>query len=206
MLKSLIKLGFLPVALSLLGACSTPKFEADVVRFHTLSAANEFQNKSITVVPQYEEQNGLEFSSYADAVGQKLAGLGFTPAANQEEADFLAVLDYNIQPRAAVDERRDSPVSVGVGVGGVGSHVGVSVGTIFGVGERKPDTYYSRYLGIKLQDRTNNQIIYEGRVTSEGKEGNPSLILPVMIDALFSEFPGPSGVTTEFETRLEPKQ
>lgn len=200
------KLGLSLLLITLMAACSSPRFEADVVRFHNLAPAANFQGQSVTVIPLDPVQNGLEFATYADVIGRKLATLGFQPAEFQGSADYVAVVDFTIQPVAAVDDRGSSPVSVGVGVGGVGRHVGVSVGTVFGVGDRKPKDIYSRYLSITLKNQASNEVVYEGRVSSNGKEGSPILILPIMTDALFADFPGPSGATTRFETELTPEQ
>jgi len=200
------KLGLSLLLVTLMAACTSPRFEADVVRFHNLTPATNFQGQSIVVMPLDPAQNGLEFATYADVIGHKLATLGFQPAQFQGNADYIAIVDFTIQPVSALDDRGSSPVSVGVGVGGVGRHVGVSVGTIFGVGDRKPKDIYSRFLSIALKNQTSNEVVYEGRVSSNGKEGSPILILPIMADALFADFPGPSGATTKFETELNPQQ
>lgn len=201
-----IKFGLSLAFLALMTACTSPKFEADVVRFHNLAPATGFEGQSITVIPSDPLQNGLEFASYADVIGRKLSTLGFQPASTQANADYVAVVDFYVQPRAALDDGGRSPVSVGVGVGGVGRHVGVSVGTVFGVGNSKPKEVYSRYLSIALKNQASAETIYEGRVTSDGRENSPSLILPIMVDALFADFPGPNGATTKFETTLTPDQ
>lgn len=184
-----------------LSACSSSRFEADVVRFHALDSADIGAGKTLTIAPMAAEDNGLAFSAYADIVGKRLSEFGFTPA-QTELADYVALIDFNITRRQNTDDGRNSPVSVGVGVGGVGRNVGVSVGTAFGVGTRKPREFYNRELFLQLKDAATATIIYEGRVSSDGQEKEPLAVLPLMLDALFEEFPGPNGSTTKFETKL----
>lgn len=183
-----------------LTACASQRFEADVVRFHTMGP--DIESRSISIVPARPGLEGLEFTRYANLIGERLRSFGFRPATQGEPAELLALVDYSVMPRALLNERGDSPVSVGVGVGGVGSHVGVSVGTVFGVGERRQDKVFARTLSLQLKDISANEVIFEGRVMSEGEEGSLPVIMPNMVDALFADFPGPSGETTHFEQSL----
>ena len=45
--------------------------------------------------------------------------------------------------------------------------------------------------------------LFESRVISEGRSNRLEEVMPLMVDAMFQEFPGPSGVTREVTIDLE---
>jgi len=183
---------------SSLAACSSPRFEADVVRFHQNDVARAATVSLRHADPQVTRS--LEFQQYAAVIGERLARHGFRPAEGGT-ADLIGEVGYVTSTRAALRDGSSSPVSVGVGVGGVGSHVGVSVGTSFGLG-RKSEGSGTRVhtLSLRLM-KPDGQTVWEGRATAETskeKGGDFASLLPGLADALLSDFPGPSGRTTRY--------
>jgi hypothetical protein len=72
----------------------------------------------------------------------------------------------------------------------------------FGVvgSEQYSQVQFTRFLLVSIADgadmrRGKTTWKYEGKVTSTGLSGNVSQIMPVMIEALFQDFPGTSGNT-----------
>ncbi|MFZ5609265.1 MAG: DUF4136 domain-containing protein [Pseudomonadota bacterium] len=186
-------------------ACASPRFAADVVRFHQWPDGAKGEGRSVAVMPANPALEGLEFAPVADIVGRRLAALGFAPPRQDGTADLLALVDFSVGRRAALqDEGRDSPVRVGIGVGSVGRHSGVSVGGIFGVGgSKKPDASFVRTLSVQLKDAASNAVLFEGRATSFGREDDILMVMPYLADAVFEGFPGRSGVTTRFERAMK---
>lgn len=176
-----------------LGACATPPPKASAVRFHS-----GFQPSAQSVALQPADPalaRSLEFSAYANAVGRRLEDLGFKPAADAQAADLIGQISYSTQVRSGPAER--SPVSIGVGVGGVGSNVGVSVGSSIGLGERTSTDRVLTSLSLRLTPRGATTALWEGRaqIDQPAKAAAGSAV-PQLIEALLADFPGPSGVTT----------
>ena len=61
-------------------------------------------------------------------------------------------------------------------------------------------TLYKRYLRIYIVERARSKpnqpfVVFESRALSEGASGEIAQVMPVIIRAAFSEFPGVSGKT-----------
>lgn len=183
---------------SSLAACSSPRLEADVVRFHRNDVAAAGTVTLRHADPQVTQS--LEFQQYAAVIGERLARHGFRPATGGE-ADLIGEVGYVTSTRSTLREGSSSPVSVGVGVGGVGSHVGVSVGTSFGLGRKSEGSGIRVHtLSLRLM-KPDGQTVWEGRATAETareKGGDFASLLPGLADALLSDFPGLSGQTTRY--------
>lgn len=180
-----------------LGACASSRFEADVVRFHRSDVA-----KASTVSLRPADPNlaqTLEFQSYADILGRQLARHGFRPVTDGTP-NLIGEVSYTTVTRSALRDKR-SPVSVGVGVGGVGSHVGVSLGTAFGLGGNKNEGG-TRIHTLALRLMTpGGETVWEGRAEAEAgmnQGGDLPSLFPKLADALLADFPGPSGKTTRY--------
>lgn len=183
----------------LVAACSSSVFKADVTRFHGQSVEN-YLGQSVIIRPIEGMTGNLEFSSYAAMVGQKLGELGFTPA-GAETPDIVAQLDYHITPIATASS---SGASMSIGAGSFGRRSGVGGGVSFPVGESKQKTAYSRRLELVLIDQASGTRIWEGRAMSEGTQADPQIIIPLLAEALLSEFPGLSGQTVT--VKINPEQ
>lgn len=182
---------------SSLGACASSRFEADVVRFHRNDVA-EASTVSLRPADSGLAQT-LEFQQYAEILGQRLAARGFRPASGGA-ADLIGEVSYTTTTRSALRDNR-SPVSVGVGVGGVGSNVGVSLGTAFGIGGNKSNGGTRVHtLALRLM-KPGGETVWEGRAVAEAsmdQGGSLPSLFPKLADALLSDFPGPSGKTTQY--------
>lgn len=182
---------------SSLGACASSRFEADVVRFHRSDVA-EASTVSLRPADPNLAQT-LEFRQYAEILGQRLAQHGFRPA-DGGTPGLIGEVSYSTATRAALRDNR-SPVSVGVGVGGVGSHVGVSLGTAFGLGGNKSDGGTRVHtLALRLM-KPGGETVWEGRAETEAgmdADGDLPSLFPKLADALLADFPGPSGKTTQY--------
>lgn len=191
---------------TLASACATPGFEADVTRFHAISGP--INNQTLRIEPSQAESGqaefelpggagnaGLEFTRYANIVGDTLATHGFSPA-GEAEPDVIAQLGYSVSNTDAVDSGSSSRVGVGVGggSGGHGSGISLGLGTSFNLGGG-PKPVFLRRLTLVLIDQASGEPIFEGSAASRGTSPDLAEAMPLLVRALLSDFPGQSGRT-----------
>ncbi|MEO0411122.1 MAG: DUF4136 domain-containing protein [Pseudomonadota bacterium] len=202
----LFKLG--PVlALSLLvGACAQ-NIKSDVARFHQLQGVPA--GATFAIVPQDETlECGLEFAQYAALVQRQLLEEGFQPARDGTAADLIVTMAYGVNDGDQVIRTRNTGF-VGGPVGGAGFHpfFGGGFGRFgaFGAGGFGPDVYsytaYTRGLNLQMYRPANGlapkEVVFEGKVESVGRDNGLPEVMPYLIEAMFTDFPGQSGVTKE---------
>lgn len=203
--------------LASLGACAAPQFTAEVTRFHTLPAAAE--GGSFMVAPTEKARSGsLEFASYAERIVAQLQARGYRQASSLERSDFLVLVDYAVdtgRPESRVEPvygyypdrfahvrgvRRDGR-SFSADVYESGGFVPIGTSQVV-------ETVYSRNLMVEIVDaaqwRQGKTVKrFEGEVVSVGPESSLPLVMPAMIRALFEEFPGESGASRRYSSRLD---
>jgi hypothetical protein len=183
----------------LVSACATGGSGADVTRFHLnqpLAPGTVF----VEAAPGGQGES-LEFRSYAASVGQQLGRLGYSVVPTLSQAELVAVVSYGQMTRESLGS--GSPVRVGIGGGSFGGDVGVGLGTSIGLGSSKPRDVNVNMLSVQLKRRSDNSVVWEGRAVSEAREGSRyadlASAVPMLADALFDKFPGPSGQTTRYK-------
>ena len=143
----------LPLALGaalLAGACATGRTSADVTRFHL---NQPIARASVALQPADPARaSGLEFASYAAAVAERLRAAGFTTVDNPSQAELIAIVDYGQTTREGLQRR--SPVSIGIGGGTFGRHVGIGGGISLPVGKAKPNRTAINMLALQLKRRS----------------------------------------------------
>ncbi|MCL9999474.1 MAG: DUF4136 domain-containing protein [Erythrobacter sp.] len=212
-MKTFTRLG-LPVALALgLSACATNTFKADVSRFAVPLPAPAGQTFAV-VAEDPKLAGGLEFATYANAVAAELTGLGYTKAASPESADMLVRFDYR------VDNGRER-VRTDPGVGGFGAFGpwgrwggwGGGYGA-WGFGFNDPFlggpdvrsyTIYTSGVDVKIDRRADGQRLFEGKAEAVSRSNRLPRLVPNLVDALFTDFPGNSGETVRITIRDDEK-
>ncbi|MEM6681320.1 MAG: DUF4136 domain-containing protein [Pseudomonadota bacterium] len=202
-------LGGVGLALGL-AACAQ-NIKSDVARFHQLQTVP--QGATFAIVPQNDERIGsLEFQQYASLVRAKMVQQGFTPVNAGNASDLVVSLDYGVSDSDQVIRSRPGFVG-GAGFGfGRGFHPFYGVGGGFGPGGfGGPDVYsyavYTRNVGIQvyrpsLADDKPNTVVFEGRVESVGRDKRLPEVMPYLVEALFTDFPGESGVTSKVKVKV----
>jgi hypothetical protein len=186
-------------ALALLAACATtPPTGINVTRFHM---GGPIATGTVVVVPANPAYAGnLEFQTYAALVADQLRIKGFAPIGKLLPAEYVATMTYSQTAQAVT---RNSPASVGFGVGGAsfgGGGGGVSMGTSVQVPVGGgTSTVVTNQLAVELKRRSDQSVIWQGSATSQAMGNTPNAsmgnAMPGLVKALFGDFPGKSGAT-----------
>lgn len=196
------------LALVALSGCAT-SFKADVARFQQLPAP---AGQSFTIVADDPRlSGGLEFSHYADLVGQRLSQTGYVPASDPARADLIVRVAYD------VDNGREKVRSTGFAggpYGGFGGGWGGGWGWggarwgrpwgygfydpwLFGPGGGFNDvssyTVYTSDLSMKIDRAADNRRLFEGRASAQSLSNKLTYLVPNLIDVMFTDFPGQNG-------------
>ena len=182
----------------LLAGCATTVSPVEVTRFHL---GEPIGRGTVMVMPLGDGEPSLEYRSYAAAVEQELARAGYSVAQDNLGTAFIADVGFTRANRVAPRER--SPVSIGLGAGGVsgGRRSGLGLGGGIGIGlggGRSGDIVISE-LSVRLKRRAGDDVIWEGRAQTEARGANPAtqpgIAAEKLARALFTGFPGRSGET-----------
>jgi len=203
-----------------LSACVAP-FEARVARFQQLPAPSG--NSFVIEARDKANEGGLEFATYANLVRQKLVAAGYQEAAGPDAAALTVQLDYNVSaPREKVRSRP------GIGYGGFGGwgggfggwggwgpYWGAGWGGGFGGwgggfgggfgGGWNNDVYsvtqYNAAVALRINRNADKRSVFEGRAETVSNSNNLTKLVPNLVTAIFTNFPGNSGetVTVRFD-------
>lgn len=181
-------------ALLALSACVAPVGPVEVNRFHLPDTAM-LAKGTISVEPAPGMDGAsLEYRSYAAALAQELARIGYAAAPTGDQIAVLAV-----ERRSILPQRGRNPVSVGVGAG---SGVGVGVGIGLDLSGPPPEQIETT-MRVMIRDRVTGQTLWEGRASSTVRASAPtaqvSLGAAQLARAMFKGFPGQSGETIYVE-------
>lgn len=191
---------------------------AQVTSFHD-AGDRRMAGRSFVITPTKEQAESLEFRAYADLVRNALVREGLVAAADGD-AELEVTMRYSVD--------NGSPVTYGYPAYGYANY-----GPVWGwhpypgPGGRihyawtatYPMSYgvigtsyaqailYRRELRVEINDRRasgKGARVFEGTVVSEGESASLAPVMPAMVRALFSDFPGPSGVSRRVEVNLDP--
>lgn len=191
----------------LLAAACASKIESDVARFHRMDTA--VPAGTFAIVPKDEGRIGsLEFEQYASLVRGELVKLGWTPVNAANASDYVVEVDYDISDGAQVIRSR--PTAFYGYYGGFGSHrlhshlfYPYGYGG-YGGGETYSYTVYTRQLEVDIWRSLpqGREMVFEGRAESVGRDNRLPEIMPYLVQSMFTNFPGESGVTKRVEIKL----
>jgi hypothetical protein len=191
-----------------LSACSTP-FKADVSRFAVPLPAP--QGQTFAIVPEDPKlAGGLEFATYANTVAAELTQLGYARAASPETADMLVRFDYRVD--GGRERVRTTPGVGGFGAFGPwgpwggwgGGFGGWGFGfndPFFGGPDVRSYTIFTSGVDVKIDRRVDGQRLFEGKAEAVSRSNRLPNLVPNLVDALFTGFPGNSGETVRITIR-----
>jgi len=183
-----------------LAACA-PSFKADVSRFQAQLPAPQGQTFAV-VAEDPALQGGLEFSQYADYVAAEMAAQGYTRAASPEMADLLVSLDYGVDNGRERIRTNGAGFGAGPfigpwgGFGGFGFRRGWAYGFYdpwLAAPQVRSYTVYTSEVEVKIDSAATGERLFEGEAQAVSRSGRLQQLVPNLVDALFTDFPGNSG-------------
>ncbi|KMP10267.1 hypothetical protein UR09_06835 [Candidatus Nitromaritima sp. SCGC AAA799-A02] len=193
-----------------------PIVRSNVTSFHNISG--KIEKNTIKVVPfDRSLENSLQFQSYAKTIASFLKSSGFSITDENQEPDYIVFVSYGI------GSGKESLVSTPV-FGQTGGGTTFESGSVYGSGgsvsysgssytmptygivgsSTSSITQYTRNLAIDIVDASSLKTkipkkIYEGRVKSTGKCGDVNYVMDEMVQSMFRDFPGTSGVSKRID-------
>jgi hypothetical protein len=217
------KIAVVSAALAGLAACAT-NFNANVSHFSSQLPAPTGQ--TFTVVPEDPAlANGLEFHQYAQAVADHLASLGYRPVDNPHDATLLVRFGYG------VDRGRERVTSTpGFGYDPFyspwysyptvyrGRHGRAFIAArpygpwgfgwydpFFGGADIQSYTVYTSGIDLKIDRAVDGARLFEGKAQAVSTSNHLQYLVPNLIEAMFTDFPGNSGETVRISIAPEGK-
>ncbi|WP_246449854.1 DUF4136 domain-containing protein [Qipengyuania soli] len=220
-----LKLASVPMILAGLAACATP-FNADVSRFQTQLPAPAGESFFV-VADDPALAGGLEFSQYADLVEAQMSRLGYVQAASAEDASLLVRFDYG------VDKGRERIRSTGFSdpfydpwygygrlgysrypFGRSGFYRSRFYGSRWGFGFYDPwfggpevtsYTVFTSGIDMKIDRAASGERLFEGKAQAISTSNRLQYLVPNLVEAMFTDFPGNSGETVRISIAPEKK-
>ena len=210
----------LPIALlTLLAACAST-FPAQVARFQQLPAPT---GQTFVVQPRDASKAGsLEFATYANLVRERLVAQGYQPAADPQAATLLVKLDYGVSNgREKVATRPGFGPRFGYG-GFYGYpyylrsryyrpyFYGSFYDPFWGGGFDQPEVYsytvYNSFVDMKIARAGSNESVFEGRAEANTRSDDLTRLVPNLVTAMFTNFPGRSGERVRVNVPLDDRR
>jgi Domain of unknown function (DUF4136) len=213
-----------PVALLVLSGCAATPFRADVSRFQQLPPA---QGQSFAIrAADPSDQGGIEFGTYAALVSQRMQSLGYIAAAPGSNADLTVKLAYGVdkgKERRVMSRdpfydpfwgygngyynpyyyrgRRQSAFAFGYYdpflFGGYGFDRGYDVDSY---------TVYTSGLDLTIARVADGKNLFEGKAEAKSRSNRLNYLVPNLVEAMFTGFPGNNGETVRISVAPEPRK
>ena len=207
-MKRLVLAGAIALGLS---ACA-PTFKADVSRFQAQLPAPQGQTFAV-VAEDPALAGGIEFGMYADLVAAEMARLGYVEAASPEAATLLVQFDYGVdsgRERVRTDPAGfgDPYYRAGGRFGGFGYRRGYAIGFYdpwLAGPEVRSYTVYTSDIDLKIDSTATGERLFEGSAQAVSRSNRLQNLVPNLVDAIFTDFPGNSGETLRITSREDGK-
>ena len=209
-----------PAALLALGGCATG-LPTQVSRYQAMPAP---AGQTFAIQPaDPDDRGGLEFSRYAELVRRHMIAQGYSEASSPQSASLIVSLDYGVDDGRQQVVTRPALGGYGrFGYGGFGyrpywSRFG-GYGRLrspFYYGWDDPfwyrggfgdeiDVYtvYSSFLDMDIR-RPDGQAVFEGTARARSRTDELNVLVPNLIEAMFTGFPGKSGETVKITVAPE---
>jgi len=179
----------LPLLLALAG-CTRPT-TCDVVSFHHLPPP---AGERIHVAPAADlGADTADFAAIAALIDQRLGELGYRPVAEAADAELIAHVAYGI-------EEEEGARSLNVPACSFHYHFGIGrLDRPYWYGYRcRPQPavtapLYARHLETRITSAS-GETLFDGMVRSIGADSSLPDVMPYLVAAMFTNFPGESGV------------
>jgi hypothetical protein len=212
-----------PLALLTAAGCAQ-NFDAKVSRFQQMPAAQGQTFAIKAADPKLD--GGLEFANYAQLISARLTQVGYRPVATGEAPNLLVSVSYDVDKGR---EKVRSNAGAGFGrcfgyydpwCGGFGYwghpyrgrfngfYPGFYDPFLFGPGGFdgvESYTVYTSELDMKIE-RAGGERVFEGKAQAQSLNDNLTYLVPNLIEAMFTGFPGSSGETVKITVPPPPKK
>ena len=198
-------------ALGLSGCASD--LPTNVTRYSTTAIP---QGQSFYVVPADGMLRGLEFDRFASLVSQQMAARGYRQAPSTATADMLVKVGYGVDQgtqHVSVDPFYGSPF---YGAGFYGrpyySRFGYYgyrspfywgwddpfwYGSPYGPDRVRAYTVYQSQLDLGIVRRVDKAALFEGHAKARSQTDELGTLVPNLVEAMFTNFPGENGKTVK---------
>jgi hypothetical protein len=208
-----------PLALMALGACTTP-FNAQVSRFQELPAP---QGQTFVIrAANPANAGGIEFGQYAGLVANELQEIGYVPATGTS-ADMTVSIDYAVdQGKERNIVRQDPFYDPYWGYSGFYRPYVVRTrrGARYVMGYYDPFLYsgfnrpydvdsftvYTANLDMKIDRNADGKRLFEGKAEAKSRSNKLPYLVPNLVEAMFTGFPGSGGETVRISVAPEEKR
>jgi hypothetical protein len=213
-IKKFAAAALLGVAALGLSACAS-SLNTVVSRYQAMPAP---QGQTFFVVPGdgMAANGGLEFQRYAGLVAQQLQARGYTPASSPQSANMLVLFGYGVdngQVRVVEDpfyrSRFYDPF-----FGPSFYYPRYGFRSAFYYGWNDPfwyrggvDSYveYHSQIDLHIRRAGSNQPLFDGRAQARSESNRLDVLLPGLVEAMFTGFPGQSGETVKITIPSRPR-
>ena len=196
-------------------ACAAP-FNARVSRFQSQLPPPAGQTFAV-VADDPALAGGIEFGQYARLVEAKLVQQGYTPVAEPAKATLVVRFDYGI------DKGRERIRSTGFGPdpfwGPWYGYRGFYGGGFYRPGlwnygwydpwfdnDVESFTVYTSDIQLKIDRRADGKRLFEGKAEAVSTSDRLQYLVPNLVEAMFTNFPGNSGETVRISVAPEKKR
>jgi hypothetical protein len=185
-----------------LAACAEP-FKADVSRFQ--SQLPPPSGQTFAIVPENPaDAGGIEFGHYAQYVAGGLMHFGYAQTADPSQAQLIVRFGYGVDNgRTHVESYGSYGPYWGAGYGGYGrwGYRGFYGGGPWHYGWYDPwfdngitsYTVYTSGINVMIVDRTSGKRLFEGKAQAISTSNQLQYLVPNLVQAMFTNFPGNSG-------------
>jgi hypothetical protein len=209
-----------PVALLALGACATP-FKADVSRFQELPAP---QGQSFNIkAADTANSGGIEFSQYASLVATEMQEVGYVAAPAGAPADMTVTLGYSVDQGKERNIVRQDPfydpywgysgfyrpyvVRTRSGARYISGYYDPFLFSGFNRGyDVDSFTVYTSGIDLKIDRNADGKRLFEGKAEAKSRSNKLAYLVPNLVEAMFTGFPGNSGEMVRISVAPEEKK
>jgi len=212
-----LKLAVVPLLLLTLSACAS-NFNSQVTRFASQLPAP--QGQTFTVVADDPAlAGGLEFAQYSRLVEDRMGALGYRPAP-PEAATLVVRFDYGVDKGRERVRRTmgfDDPFWspwYGPRFGYYGRRGFYRSASVWGYGWYDPwfdggmesYTVFTSGISLKIDRKADGQRLFEGKAEAASLSNRLQYLVPNLVEAMFTNFPGNSGETVRITVAPEKKR
>lgn len=216
-----------PAALLALSACATG-LPTQVSRFQAMPAP---QGQTFYIQPaDPRDQGGLEFAQYAELVRRHLSAEGYVQAPTPQTASFVVSLGYGVDEGR---QKIVTYPGTGFGAGSLG-YRGFGWGGFyrpyysrfgyfgrraspfyygwndpfyspFDYPEVRSYTEYTSFLDMDIKRTADGQSLFEGTARARSRTDELQDLVPNLVEAMFTNFPGRSGEVVRITVPTDPR-